>query len=393
MKFRRVLLLMFLGLVCVQAHADEPKKGLSLADIPKLNRDITISKEQFENKTTLFEESPLADKFLAYKIRLGKDWVKVNDTHADLKEGLSKQILGDVVLYLGPATLDLRSSFRMRASDLPFDVDAKDWFLNYIFTNGYNLQGMDVPSEKRVQAQYVTFENGVQSVVRASVQISGGRVILAEYTIPVELWPTEKDMAKYSIASFTLTNFDPSSIEDMLNYSFVDIAQFSYPTSWILNAPPISSIERMSASITNLKGGVIDSADYRREAGHDTLLIDGKIDISVVTKGPDTSIDKEVTEIKKQLLSKGLVLGNLIEPIEGWEHNPAITFSKIEAYTINNQSGGLANYEEWVGVFETPGRYYFVRLLTAGRQENFLTWARNVQTFKGVIKTLGPARQ
>ncbi len=119
-------------------------------------------------------------------------------------------------------------------------------------------------------------------------------------------------------------------------------------------------------------------------------VIDGRIDISIVAKGADIKIADEISLLKGQLQVKNLVLGDLIGRIDGWSHSDKMTLARIEAYKVNNVQGKLSNYEQWVGVFETPSRYYFVRLLTIGRQDDFLTWARNVKAYRTVISSLEP---
>lgn len=390
MQFNRFFLFLFL-LTCFAsfAYADD-LKSVSITNIPKLNRDVTISKEQFDAQSSQIEETPLDIPYLAYKIRLPKNWVKAPASNSNVQVDLSKRILGNIVEYLGPPTLDLRSSFRIRANDLSFDVDAKDWFLSYVFTNNYNLIGMDVTSPQRVQAQYVMIDNGNQYNVRAVAQISGHRIILAEYIVPLEFWETERSYAKMSMASFVLTNPDPSPIENMQTFRFVDIAQFQYPSSWILNAPPITSVERMSAALTNIKGKSANDLNIKGRSSNTNALMEGRIDISIVTKGLDVKIANEIATLKKQMLERQLVLGNLIEPVSGWPRHEGIIMAKIEAYKVDNVKSKLADYEQWVGVFETPGRYYFVSLLTVGRQDDFLAWSRNVKTYRTVISTLSP---
>jgi len=390
LKFKWLLVFMMLiSATCQAQTTDIPQpKTVSIDNIPKLDRSVKMTQPAFEAVTKQINEIPLNNKFLAYKIRLPSNWAssngKLTDTHVDL----SKRILGNVVEYLGPPVMDIRSSFRIRANDLTYDVSAKDWFLSYVFSNNYLLEGMDITSETRVQAQYVMVDNGNQYRVRAVAEITGPWIILVDYIVPVDAWDQEQDIAKRAMASFSLANIDPSQIEVMQTFKFVDIAQFNYPSSWLLNAPPITSIERMSASLINLKG-TTTKTEYKSNMDSD-ILMDGRIDVSIVTKSKDVKIDKEIVLLKNQMLAKNLVIGDLIQQVNGWPYHEGIIFSKIEAYKVNNTEGRLAGYEQWVGIFETPGRYYFVRLLTVGRQDDFLTWARNTKAYKTVISTLSP---
>ncbi len=359
----------------------------------KLDKSVSMSKDKYIELTRPIEETPLGNEALAYKIRLPKDWKKFETVSGNERENiLSKRILGNIVEYLGPPTLDLRSSFRIRANDLSYDINAKDWFLSYITTNSYTLRGMEVSSDKRAQAEYVTIgDNGTQFTVRAVAQISGPRVILAEYVSPLEFWDQEQDIMKWIISGFTLTHTDTAPIEPIRNYSFVDVAQFNYPSSWILKANPVTSIQRMAASLINLKGSESGKAPVRRDSDLENIyLLDGRIDIFAVAKSRDTNLGRELALLKEGMLQRKLVLGSLIEPVGGWTHHKAIQSSRIEVYNVNNAENRLSNYEQWIAILETQGRYYFITLLTVGREDNFLTWARNVKAYNMAVTSLSP---
>lgn len=359
------------------------------AELPKLDRSVTISKEQFIAQSQLVQKTPFDDRHLAFKVSIPKIWQELNVKTNISQEGPSKQILGEITQYLGPVNLDSRSRFKVRANELPFEVAARDWFMNFMTIENFNLIGIEIVSEKRIQAHYVMLENGNQFVVRAAAEISGSRIILAEYIVPIEQWAAERDMAVWSMASFALTDPDPAPVEARGVYSFVDIASFNFPQSWILNAAPVTSLERLNASLINLKGGL--SEKRASQSRHDVFLMDGRIDISLVAKGPNVSIASELQSIKDQLKEANLVLGDYIENVEGWPKKQAVTFAKIEVYKVNNAQNRLADYEEWIGVFESGGHYYLLRLLTVGRESDYLTWARNVTAFKIVTSTLSPS--
>ena len=354
----------------------------------KLSRDVALTREEFFSRTKQIEEKPLDNPALAFRIKLPKNWMKLNSGD-DVKKGeLSQEILGELSHYLGPPNLDLRSEFKIRANKMNYDVTAGDWFQNYIITNNYSLQGIDVSSDRRVQAHYVTVENGRQYVVRAVAQISGQTMVLAEYIVPIELWADERDVAIWSMASFYLTLPDPVPVETLVTHSFVDIARFEYPASWILNAPVVTTTDRMSAYLINLKGG-IPPKDIRRNT-ENLLLMDGRIEVLTVSKANGATLSGEIANLKKQLMDRGLVIGGLIGPIEDIKRHPSLSFGKTEAYKINNKQGQLADYEQWIGIFESTGRIYLVQMLTVGRQDNFLAWARNSKAFKTIVSSISP---
>lgn len=381
MKFILSLCLLFLP---VSVFAAETQSYLNA---PKLNRDVKLSKEIFEDRTKIVEETPLGDKNVAFRVRLPKAWEKLQVAAAQKDEQGAPVVIGELSRYLGPAQLDIRSSFRVQAFNLDFAVTAKNWFINYLMTNNYALQGLDESGPLRVQAHYVTVENGTQYVIRAVAQVSGPRILLAEYSVPIEAWPQERDFAIRGMASFVLTSPDLSPAEPIGSHSFANVAKFDYPQSWVIAAPTVRTVERMTATLANFKGAQV--VRLRQDFDPDSVLLDGRIDIAVVAKSPGVSLAGEVQTLRQSLTQKGLVLGALIEPVSGWKTATGVTLRGIEVYKLNNMQNRLIEYEEWVGLLETPTHIYLVNLLSLGRNENFYTWVQNQEAYKMVIASIG----
>lgn len=178
------------------------------------------------------------------------------------------EIFKSVVSYLSPPNLDRRSSFRIRALELKHFVSADNWFLNYILMSGSTVDGFNKRTNRRIEAQYTVLDKGQSYTVRAVAEISGSRIVLAEYLVPSETWEEERDMQIWTMISFQLTRPELGPIEKVDTYAFVDIVKFMYPNSWLLYAPMIISIDRMDASILNISAISRRSGCDRRYQGY-----------------------------------------------------------------------------------------------------------------------------
>ena len=385
MKFKSGLLLAFslMALLLISGRADAYTDPSTL---PKLDMTVKLNKQQFLRASDMVEEAPAGDEQLSYRVRVPKGWIKLPTAKMDEIQ-FTAEIFKSVVSYLSPPNLDRRSSFRIRALELKHFVSADNWFLNYILMSGSTVDGFNKRTNRRIEAQYTVLDKGQSYTVRAVAEISGSRIVLAEYLVPSETWEEERDMQIWTMMSFQLTRPELGPIEKVDTYAFVDIVKFMYPSSWLLYAPANISMDRMDASILNIKGVNRDQAvsiDMR-----DTRL-DGRIDIYVISKSLGTSEGMEIEALKARFLKRGLIVGDLISSIEPIALHEGVRQSKIDAYKIGSENSRLIGYETWIAMLETKGRFYMLSLITPGREEDFYRWARNTETFKYVMSSLVP---
>lgn len=372
-----VLLLGFFGVVS-SANAFTGK-----SKIPPLSTEVNTPKEAFESKSDLIKVMPLNDKSLSYHIRLPKGWIKLDMDVVD--ESAATGILRQISAYTSPPRIERRSLFRVSIIDLDSLITVDDWFISYMLEMGFSIEGMKIKSPRLINAQYTVFEAQEPYVVRAVVTASGSRIVLAEYLIHDDVYKAEKDDQIWAMAGFALDSPLETLPIAMKTFNFVDIAKFDYPANWVIQSPEITDITRMEASVMNgksLKNGEEISANNE-------LL--GRIDISLVSKDQGLTLADEINLLKEGLKRRKYKLGRYIENVEEGGIHPLITSSRIDVYEVEGVSKKLAGYEYWVGVLESRSRYYLVRLTTVSRAENFKTWAENIETYKVLLRSLGPA--
>lgn len=349
--------------------------------IAPLNTEVHITKADFESKTDLIKVTPLDDATLAFHVRLPKGWQKMDADVAETKAGTG--ILRQVANYISPPRIEHRSMFRVSVIDLDSLITVDDWLISYMLEMGFSIEGMKIKSPRLTVAQYTVFEDGEPYFVRAVVTMSGSRIILAEYLVHQEVYQAERDEQIWAMSGFGLDTPSTKTPIVMKTFNFVDIAKFDYPNNWIIQAPEITDITRMEASALNGK-----NLNQGEIAGNELL---GRIDVSLVAKDQGLTLADEINLLKESLKARNYKLGRFIETVEVDGINPLISSSRVDAYEVEGVSKKLAGYEYWVGILQSRTRYYLVRMTTVSRAENFKTWAENVETYRTVLRSLGPA--
>ncbi len=352
---------------------------LDIQKIQKIPRFKELTDEKFTAETNAVEEKPKGDKYLAYRLRLPKDWSKVLEDAPPEEEGsgqeMSRRILGKVNTYFSPANTDILSRFEVRALELEHDISARNWFLNYVLVNGYTLQGMEEVSNRRVEALYVLLEKDIPYIVRTVAEINGSRIVLASYYMPDMRWEAEKAIQEKIVGSFKFIKPERIRIESARTFAFLDILRFDYPVSWRLSAPNIYSTDVMDAKLVS---------------SPDDKILDGEISVHIISTELDTTLAQEVQNLKGDITDTGLAIGKLIEVPTNYKFHNHIYFSRVEVYQANDKLKKVEEHEYWLAIMAEDRYYYIVTMVTPSRGSNFYIWVRNSGAFQTVIESLRP---
>ena len=361
------------GFFCVaDAQAQETLERFK-APLPVVEE---IDKAAFEEGTVLYEEIPGGDELLSYSVRLPKSWKKVTDGSLS-NYSVSNRLLGEVARYYGPPDVQAqaRSRFSIQVMEIEYQMSAQQWLLQHVLSNGYTIQGMKVHSERKVEAVLVILEKDISYVMRVVAQINGKRMIMAQHVITDAKWPAEQGVQAAVINSFALKNKKVETIEKMLLYHFLDVAEFKYPKSWEMRAPALRSVDRMSIKLSNLGQG---------------RILNGQIELNLVSSFIAESLPDEIERLKKKQEKKGLLWGNKIEKKEGYNFNKYMEFAFVDVYAVTDADNKMLNYEVWIAMMSSNGYYYFLSLLTPGRDSDFFVWSRNTETYRLVLESIAP---
>jgi hypothetical protein len=356
-------MLLFMMPAVVQAQ------GIDLDKIPETPK-YEIPQAEFEAKTDLIKAVPFGDKFLAHEMRIPKNWKKVE---LEVEGGSTQRILGDAAKFIGPTLLDSPSYFVLRAANIDYDMTVRNWFINFVLTNGYVLQAMRETSDHRIDALFVMVERDVSYLVRAAVKFNGSRIVIAMYFLPETRWQEERAMQSMVMDSFVFTEPAPRIGEERESYAFLDLIRFDFPRSWRLEAPNIFSTESMDAKLINTK---------------DEKTLNGEIRISVVSTEADTTLADEIKNTQNSLSERSMAIGEMLPLVQDYKLYDHFTFSRIESYKVNSTASRMLDYEYWIGVMVEDRYFYIVTLLTPSRNADFSVWARNIEAFRIVLQTM-----
>ena len=334
-----------------------------------------IPQDEFIASTYQQNDIPFGDKSLAYNIRLPNGW-KEPDDRSISNYNLSTHLLGEIAEFYSPPRLEsVRSRFQIKALRLEFELTAEQWLLQHILGNGYTLEGLQYYNENKVGSLYIFLKDGETFVTRSIAQINGKRMVLAQYVVPASEWNAEASIIAQSLDTFELLNPDDSQIETMHEHMFLDIAKFSYPASWRLDTQPIRSVDRISATISNLNKS-------------QTSILDGQIHVNLVSAYVAEDLEQELNNVKLDYRNRGLVIGDLIDTNEDFDFQEDIEFGFIDIHEATDTQNKSMDYEVWIGVVALDNFYGFITLMTPARDDEFFTWSRNVSAFESMVSSL-----
>jgi hypothetical protein len=351
--------------------------------IPKIKETPLLPPETFNAQTV--EQSykaPFGDETLGYSIRLPKNWSAnlALQTAGDGQSngGLSSAVFSMIARYVGQPVNLQRSEIVIEAIKLDRGIDLKSWLKNHILTGGQTITAMNEPSPSEIEVLYVKVDRDLTYIVRSRAFLNGPNIIMVNYYLPQENYELEGALQAQVLRAFSLLKPVDDSIEKQEVYGFLDQSFFNYPASWILKPQEIYSIDRMMASLYQQ----ITPLDEREEP-----IITGQIQVFVISKLLKTSLADEVKSYKDGLKIPNYKLGGFIENIS-YTFKDGIS-GQTQAYVLEpEQASKYKPYEIVVSVLQGKDFYYILHLITPSRQHDFLTWSKNMTTFKVVNETL-----
>lgn len=355
-----------------QAHAQKIKE-LFEKQIPKVER---MSKEAFEEATILHDDIPFNDKSLAYEVRLPKTWESVNKSAA-ANYMLTDRLLGQVAHFYGPPRIDAgRSEFTIMAENLNYELTAEQWFLQYVLSNGFTLEGIEIVDSRKIEALHIYLKDGDTFVTRTVAQINGRRIILAQYTVPALYWQKEKVISNEIMKSFEMLSPQVELIENFKTHQFLDLIEFDYPESWKISVPPIKDTDRMLALLENIRP--------------ETKVLDGQVYVEALSSYVVQDIEQEMQAVRRKLNKQGLLVGGLMETRDDIYFHENIEFGFAEVYEARDTENDLLQYELWIAAMATEEYFFFLYLVTPHRDTDYFIWARNTGAFKSMAKFIHP---
>ena len=384
-KVHQILGMMAIVLLCavfpVRAQTIDPE---SIKKIPRFDE---LSDEAFETATREVEETPQKYPFLAFTLRIPKNWERSDlseekgawdpDSLSQEKSSdfLNRSILGLIAKYSGPSRFGIRSFIEVRAKELTRIISARNWFIHYILTNGYSLEGMEVIGENRVEGLYVQIIDGVSYAVRVVCVLNGSQIVLMSYYMPVSEIQNEKAVQEKVVGSFSFLNPEQADVTLTRTYSFMGVMHFDYPYSLRLPAPKVYSFSEMELQLINASEG--------------NANVFTSIDIHVLAYNKVKSLSAEIVKLKQKMEEKKIKIGELYDVYKHYEVGDNIDFHRVEVYKAEGLDKKIVPHEYWVGILRDDTYFYIISMLTTGRTSDFYTWAQNVEALEIIFKSIG----
>ena len=358
------------------AHAQKMLEDF-LKPMPELP---SIPQEEFEKSSTLYKESPADDPKLAYSVRLPKKWNK-QENSALAGISISNRVLGEIDRFYGPVRVGERSYFSVQAMELEYKLTAEQWLVLHLLENGYTIEGIEKIDDSRVEVIYVLIDRDITYIASAVAQVSGSRVVFAQYVVPADAWEQEAPVAQRVMKSFSLDKIDDGFVEPMTPYRFLDVAELQYPNSWELKAKPLRSADRMSIGLLNVE----EKNKYSSKR-----ILKGKMEAHLLTEYIISDIDDDIESFIRDTSIDQLRIQDVIEEFEDFTVDENMEIVEIKAYEAIDKTQAVKAYEYWLAVMHAGEYYYFVTLLTPSRDEDYFSWARNTQTFRVLVQNVQP---
>ncbi len=374
MKYRNINYLTILIVFFAALFFFNAAHAFNISSYKPLTKIEFLDEKEFNNKTKLIEQTPFDDPFLEYKIRLTNGFEASNAKLGvgNLATNVSQRVLGVVSRYVSAPIDSLRSSFVVEALELEYEISARNWFISYIITNGLSLEQVSIENDGYVEAIYIEIIKDVTYIVRIKAIKNGPRIVMARYYLPQALYNDNRVLQAQVVDSFTLLNTETVAVEELKSYGFLDQSFMKYPASWQLESPYIRSIDRMTARV------------FRNTKGD---RLDGQINIYISKKNSDKTRSSEIKFYKDKIIFDGYTLGNFLED-QDFEYHEEMKFGVTEVYALNAMNKKYMDYEAWFSFLENKDYYYFIVLYTPERNTTFLSWARNIEAYKIVLKNI-----
>ncbi len=331
--------------------------------------------DSFQTVAKSFHKIPFNDPQLEFSMLLPKDWTSEETLQSDATGTLNRELVSEIAHFSSPVINTMRAAVILQSIKLEREISAESWLKNYIVTGGYDLQDKIVAvDDRKATANCVITSDGKSSYVQMLVQINGSNAVVVRFESPMYLKDSMAFLAKRSLDSFRFILATDHSIEVQKTFSFADVVKFSYPESWGPNNLDVKDSRSMSMQLYS-KG----------EGGH----IQGLIRFVVVKRSADTSLKKEVEDLKKYFDG---VLKLDFKKLVSSDKAPTSSrflFSRYEVYQVaSKKEESPSNQEIRLVALGDKDWYVFAFLLTPADSENFYTWASNTQSFDMIVKSL-----
>ena len=344
-----------------------------------------IAEEDFEEATKLVKKRPYGDGALAYSVRVPKDWVE-REGGGSSNFILNEKLFLDLNTFYSPGSAGGRSRIEIQALNMPDFITGSQWYLQYILESGFATEGLVIHGPNDVESLMVVMEQDTSFYQRSRVFLNGDKIMMVRYLVPVARIQDEAAMQAKVLQSFALMEKKSRTLPEMDMYRFLDIAEFHYPKGWQVFATPIKTVDRLDATVINIK----EVKKKKKMRLGNTTATEAKLDVTLVAATQKTTLVEEVENYRKKIELNGVLVGDKLDIDHEFVYDDTIDFGLTEVYQGVNSGNNLSEHEFWFTVIVAGNYYNFLMLLTPSRNERFGVWARNTEYYKEIVRRYKP---
>lgn len=348
-----------------------PKQAMP--DAYYINDDKT-----FDENTSVTHMRPYNNPILEFDVRLPNHWTAEDLTKNQMTapgQDVDQRLVGNVVKISSEMIGVNRVTVSVLTQTVKQDISAQNWLKNYIFTNGYALQGeVEGKGPRQAAAYFNSTVDQLNYYSYMTVYVTGNMVFICRADVPLQLKTYTAYIQKKVLDTLQLSYPKDVDIESAKKFTLVDAISFSYPVSWQPTNPDFKDMTHLSVQ---LQSKDIDGS------------INGFIRVLAVRRMANTSLLNEVDLLKKHFADYLKIDVNSLASTAKLEKVPArFIFSRYEVYKAAYKKEGVADPEVRLIALGDKDWYVFVYLITPREQDNLVTWGHNLRTMDIILASM-----
>lgn len=335
----------------------------------------------FQKKTKSYSMMPYGKADLEFEIYLPSDWTSEDMVTASNVAGeLNAKITGPVAFFRSPMIGTQYVTATVEVLKIDTEISARNWLKNYLLSSGDLPQG-DITeiNNRSASGAYIASSDGTSRYCYIAARISGSFAVTARFETPLNLKAYVAYIQKKSIDSFKLLYPKEDPVEEQKTYTLVDSVKFNYPASWKVSNPDFRDMNRLIIELRNVRPGTEGRF----------AITDGYIRILAIRRQRGTDLATEIEAMRKYFTDTMKVEFKKMLSTGKSDAYARFVFNRYEVYDVVSKAAKVPTTQEiHLVVLGDKEWYIFAYLFTPKEAQNLPTWARNVQSFQQVVKSV-----
>ena len=318
---------------------------------------------------------------LEFEIYLPADWTPEDLVAVGAAEVNSK-ITGPVAQFRSPMIGTQTALVTVEVLKLDTEISARNWLKYYLLSSGYLPQG-DVTeiNNRSASGAYITSSDGASKYCYIAARISGSFAVTARFETPLNLKAYTAYIQKKAVDSFKLLYPKDEPIEEQKTYTLVDSVKFNYPGSWKVSNPDFRDMNRLVIELRNLRMGTETQGKY--------AITDGYVRMLAIRRQRGTDFPAEIEAMRKYFTDTMSIEFKKMLSTGKSDAYARFVFNRYEVYDVISKAAKIPTTQEiHLVVLGDKEWYLFIYLFTPKEANNLAVWARNVQSFQEIVKSI-----